>query len=217
MSLFLQDDTFWYEFTINRKRYRSSTCTADRATALKVEAEHRVSLKLTGKRASATLDGLKIARAEQRCTTRWTQAGIETKRHVLEKPQVPKARTNISPASTLLHACGFLLGLGSMRWAKKTMEYNRAAAERLIEFFGPEMTLKKFNISHFEHYQQSRSKTCGASAVNRELQFSEPPSYSGRSMAYHQTALSTAQRNRMEGSTYFYRRGAGTHLFCACH
>jgi integrase len=171
MCLYWQDETWWYEFTVDRKRYRSSTCTTDRAIALKVEAEHRVSLKLTGQRASATLAGLKKARAEERCTRRWVQAGIETKRHVIETPQTPKARMNISPGSTLQQASEFLLSLYSLRWAKRTMDYNRAAAERLIEFFGAETKLKGFNISHFEHYQQSRSKTCGASAVNRELQF----------------------------------------------
>jgi integrase len=171
MSLFTQDDTYWYEFTIAGKRYRSSTCTTDRATALKVEAEHRVSVKLTGKRVSATLDGLKKARAQERCTMRWLQAGIETKRHVIKTPQGPKARVNITPSSTLQEASEFLLSLYSLRWAKKTMDYNRAAAERLIEFFGAETKLRDFNISHFEHYQQLRSRTCGASAVNRELQF----------------------------------------------
>jgi integrase len=171
MSLFWQGDVWWYEFTLNSNRYRSSTCTTDRAVALKVEAEHRVSLKLTGQRASATLAGLKKARAEERCTKRWLQAGIETKRHVIDAPQVPRPRSNIHQTSTLLEASDFFLGLGSLRWAKKTMECNRAAAERLIEFFGPETKLKEFNISHFEHYQQSRSKICGASAVNHELQF----------------------------------------------
>jgi integrase len=171
MSLYKQGEIWWYEFTIASKRFRSSTCTVDRATALQVEAEHRVSLKLTGKRSSSTLDGLRNARSNERCARRWLECGIETKRHVIEKPRIPKARTNISPASTLLEACEFLLGLGSLRWAKKTMEYNRAAAERLIEFFGAETKLADFDISHFEHYQQSRSASCGASAVNRELQF----------------------------------------------
>jgi integrase len=171
MCLFWQDDIWWYEFTIDRNRYRSSTCTTDREVALKVEAEHRVSLKLTGQRVSETLVALKRARAEERCTRRWIQAGIETKRHVIETPQAPQARGNICRASTLQEAAEFLLAWGSIRWAKKTMEYNRAAAERLIEFFGAETKLKQFNISHFERYQVSRSKTCGASALNRELQF----------------------------------------------
>jgi integrase len=51
------------------------------------------------------------------------------------------------------------------------MEYNRAAAERLIEFFGAETKLAAFNISHFEHYQRSRLTSCAAMAANRELQF----------------------------------------------
>lgn len=171
MSLYWANDIWWYEFTIDRKRYRSSTCTTDREMALKVEAEHRVSLRLTGLRVSATLAALKKARAEERCTKRWLEAGIEAKRHVIEKPRVPKARSNISPKSTLLEASEFMLGLFSLRWTPKTMEYNRACAERLIEFFGAETKLKDFNVAHFEHYQQVRSTTCGASIVNRELQF----------------------------------------------
>ena len=171
MSLYWQDDTWWYEFTIDRNRYRSSTYTTDREIAIKVEAEHRVSLKLTGVRASSTMVELKKARAEERCARRWLQAGIETKRHVIETPQVPKPRANIWERSTLSEACEFLLALHSLRWAKKTMEYNRAAGERLIEFFGAGMKLYEFDISHFEHYQQTRSTSCGGSAVNRELQF----------------------------------------------
>jgi hypothetical protein len=117
------------------------------------------------------LAALKRARAEERCTRRWIQAGIETKRHVIETPQIPQAGGNICRASTLQEAAEFLLAWGSIRWAKKTMDYNRAAAERLIEFFGAETKLKQFNIAHFERYQVSRSKTCGAAALNRQLQF----------------------------------------------
>jgi integrase len=171
MSLFLQDNTWWYEFTIGGHRYRSSTRTTDKERALSVEAEHRASIKLTGKRASPTLDRVKIACADERRAKRWLQAGIETKRHVIQKPQVPKAGTNIFPGSTLLEACEFILGLGSLRWAKVTMGYNQACAERLVEFFGAETKLAQFTITHFEHYQQARSKVCGPSAINHELQF----------------------------------------------
>jgi hypothetical protein len=48
MCLFWKDDIYWCEFTINGKRYRSTTCTTDKELALKVEAELRVSIKRTG-------------------------------------------------------------------------------------------------------------------------------------------------------------------------
>jgi hypothetical protein len=71
MSLYLQGETWWYEFNITGKRFRSSTRTTNKAVAQKVEDEHRDSLTRIGQRVSATLHDIKAAEAEERRIKRW--------------------------------------------------------------------------------------------------------------------------------------------------
>ena len=67
MCLFKQGEIWWYEFTLEGKRYRSSTCTTDKDLALRVESEHHVSMKQIGKRdffehsADGLIDDLLVA------------------------------------------------------------------------------------------------------------------------------------------------------------
>jgi hypothetical protein len=85
MCLFKQGEIWWYEFTINGKRYRSSTCTTDKDLALRVESEHHVSLKQIGKRVSSTLHTIKVERSSQRRAKRWPGSGVNATNPVLGK------------------------------------------------------------------------------------------------------------------------------------
>lgn len=159
MCLFKQGEIWWYEFTLEGKRYRSSTCTTDKDLALRVESEHRVSLKQIGKRVSPTLHTIKVEQSEKRRARRWKVSGINATSPALDKLLVPKT---IGPGTTLQEAGVFFLWAYSQRWKKKTMSSCRSQLERLVEFFGAEIRLADFKIGHFEHYQQTRSAQCGA-------------------------------------------------------
>lgn len=76
MSLYLQGTTWWYEITVGGKIYRSSTRTADKTIAQKVEDEHCDSLTRTGQRVSVTLHNIKAAEAPKRAGEPWE--GIKT-------------------------------------------------------------------------------------------------------------------------------------------
>jgi hypothetical protein len=76
MSIYLQEEIWWYEFTIEGQRYRSSTRTNNKELAQRVEAEHQQSLKRGGVKLSPTLDAIRAEESIARGEKRWE--GVET-------------------------------------------------------------------------------------------------------------------------------------------
>jgi hypothetical protein len=86
MSLYLQGTTWWYEITVGGKLYRSSTRTADKTIAQKVEDEHRDSLTRTGQRVSATLHDIKAAEAAKRAGESLESVEMQPQRSAAAQP-----------------------------------------------------------------------------------------------------------------------------------
>jgi integrase len=99
MSLYLQGTTWWCEISVGGKLYRSSTRTADKTIAQKIEDEHRDSLTLTGQRVSATLHDLKAAEAVRRAGEPWEgiEAHVEKSAPVQHGPTKAEMRPPQAP------------------------------------------------------------------------------------------------------------------------
>ena len=168
MSVFLQGEIWWYEFTIEDQRYRSSTRTSNKELAQRVEAEHHQSLKRGGVRLSPTLDAIRAEEANLRRAKRWE--GVVTATAPPEGIVQRLSSQEYTPQTSLQTAGKSFLATLRDKRKEKTVECMEGHLRRLVEFFG-DVPLKQFTLAHFEHYQSVRGARCGASAVNHELNF----------------------------------------------
>ena len=72
------------------------------------------------------------------------------------------------PSSTLSEAGAMWLDAQAEKCRPRTVLNNETELRNLIRFFG-DIPLSEFHIGHFEHYQATRSKEAGGSAINHEL------------------------------------------------
>jgi hypothetical protein len=156
MCTFLHETgIWWYEFTVQGKRFRKSSRTADRELAKLIEEEHRSRVEAGVTGVSPTLEALE---AERKAVNQ------------LPVPAIPSelAPTLITPSMTLKEAG--LLWLEAKAWKRrkpKTLECNRIYLRNLLQFFG-DIPLADFHAGMLRDYQTQRVKTVGPSAVNHE-------------------------------------------------
>jgi integrase len=166
MSLYLQGEIWWYEFTIEDQRYRSSTRTGDKELASRVEAEHHRTLKRGGVRLSPTLDAIRAEESNMRRAKRWE--GVETCSPPPEAVLQRLTSQEFTPNTLLREAGECFIAILRDKRREKTLECADGNLRRLTEFFG-NIPLKQFTIAHFEHYQSVRGAKCSTSTVNHEL------------------------------------------------